>query len=132
MPSGIDNAAISTSVALSVQQATGRAVDAASAAGYASLVYSITGYGPQVLTNDDGSVTLVLSAEQVKKMQQWIDKQVLFALLPKARKSAVAADGKPSFDLGMGPVTGPVALKYALIFGGLFFTAGFMLRGIMR
>jgi len=96
-----------------VQEATSDITSAASAAGYAAWVQSITGAVPSVSNTGDGRAVLNLSDAQSQSMQTWLDSQMSGMFKP--------AKDKPKVDYQLGKYMTPWAVKYFVPVGvGLF------------
>ena len=132
--SNFSNIVSATTVGTRTIGITGSAMDGASAAGYSAFISSITGKAPTVIQQGKNAV-IVLSPDQIKAVQKWIETQILKSVIPSkapGAKPPVTSTGKGSLQLNTGPVVGPMVLKYGLIFGGIFFTAGYLTRGMIK
>lgn len=97
---------------------TGVNADGFTAAGYASLVQSITGEQPTIVPAGGKKVKLVLTAKQNVIMKKWLEKQVAAGI--KLAKTPT------NLEIVAGPFVTPVIMKYALPFSAVIFIAGWM------
>ena len=92
--------------------------DSAVAGGFAAWISSLTGTVPYVQQIEQGRAKLVLSKDQIKILQSWLDQQV--------GKSLQKPTEIPKVEYDLGPVLAPWALKYALPAGMLLFVVGML------
>lgn len=120
----LDSVLDATKTGVRASAITGKAIDAASAAGYGAWVNSVTGEYPTVVKIADGQAKVVHTPQQVRAMQKWIDAQVFKAIQPGREK--------PSLQIEFGPIINPVALKYGLTFAAIAFLSGWFARGFIK
>jgi hypothetical protein len=101
-----------------VNTITGVSADGFTAAGYASLVQSVTGETPTLVDLGNKKARILLTEKQNQLMKAWLEGQVTAGI-----KMASAPSG---LDLSAGPFIMPVILKYAVPVGLAVFALGWL------
>lgn len=121
MPSLLDSAIGTSSVAIAVNKITGNPRDAAGAAGYAAWVESVTGSYPAVKKNEYGQAVVAMSADQQALMRNWIESQTIKGIVAPSKEAG-------AMRIEFGPAMAPLALKYL----SLAIAAGFVLGYVIK
>lgn len=107
-----------------VAQHTGYAIDAAYAAGIATWIKSITGSYPQLVNNQNKTVTLILDKSQNAKMTTFFENSFL--------KSVKKSDNASRVHLELGPSLKPVLIKYLVPTSIAIFVAGYLTHNFLN
>jgi len=97
---------------------TGKPGESFTAGGWSAFLLAITGENPTLVRLPNNKTQLVLSKNQIVKVQKWMDEQLRLSLIkPKT---------PPALDIALGPAIIPWALKYAVPAAVLFIMMGWV------
>jgi hypothetical protein len=96
---------------------TGKSAESFTAGGWSAFLLAITGENPTLIRiPGTNRVQLVLSKNQIVKVQKWMDEQL--------RLSLTKPRVPPALDIALGPAIIPWALKYMIPAAVVFILAG--------
>jgi len=104
----------SVGIGSKVSDITKNTMDMYTAAGFSALILSISGNNPTLITLPNNRAQLVLSKDQIKAFQDFLDTQVLNFTKKKSG----------TLDIALGPALVPWMLKYAVPAVIVLFLAG--------
>jgi hypothetical protein len=120
----LSNILDTSGASVSVLSITGKATDAAAAAGYSAFISSVTGKAPKVTRSQTpGHAKLLLTDDQSALLQAWFDDQII---------GSFKKDPDKTLEIDFGPALKPVVFRYLFILIGLGLISGVILTKILK